>query len=266
MKNIFSTFRKYQGAIAGTLALLMLVSSCTVNSHVMLKTPKDFVFDEIPSDLSQEYTITKGDKLQFRLFSNGGFKVIDMTSGKNSGANNLLRNNSTGINYVVRPDSMAKLPALGDVNIVGMNIYEAENYLEELYSEFYVEPFMQLNVVNKRVIVFPGTGSTAKVVPMQNNTVTLMELIARVGGISRDSKANTIKVVRMVDNERQIYKIDLSTIDGLEDGQMIMQANDIVYVQPNPNVARELLQDITPIVSLVTSTVLLYATFRTLKP
>lgn len=242
-----------------------LFVSCTVNSHVMLKTPKDFVFDEIPTEQNLEYVISEGDLLDFRLYSNGGFAVIDIASGTGGSGSNAVRQ-TLSVSYLVEPSGNAKLPILGDIHLKGKTIREAQDYLEELYSEFYVDPFLQLNVKNKRVIIFPGTGSNAKVVTLQNNTVTLLEVLAQVGGISKDSKAKTIKLMRVVEGkeEREIYKINLSTIYGLNDGDMVVQANDIIYVEPNANIAREILQDITPIISLFTSSVLLYVTIKTL--
>lgn len=241
-----------------------LVSSCTVNSHLMLKTPKDFVFDSIPENQTEEYVIAPGDQLEFRLYSNGGFSVIDLTSGTKGGNNTLSRNMI--ITYLVQNDGDVKLPILGEVPIVGKSILEAQAYLEDLYSSYYVDPFLQLNVANKRVIVFPGGGNNAQVVTLQNNTVTLLEVLAQVGGISRDSKANTIKVMRVVEgkDEREIYKVDLSKISGLDEGDMIILADDIIYVEPNANIARELLQDITPVLSLVSSTLVLYLSLRTI--
>lgn len=248
------------------LAIISLITSCTVNSHVMLKTPKDFVFDEIPTEQNLEYVISEGDLLDFRLYSNGGFAVIDIASGTGGGAGANMALRVMSVSYLVEPDGKTKLPILGDIYVKGKTIREAQDYLQELYSEYYVDPFLQLNVNNKRVIVFSGTGSNASVVTLQNNTVTLLEVLAQVGGISRDSKAKSIKLMRVIEGKekREVYKIDLSTIDGLDEGDLVVQARDIIYVEPNANIAREILQDITPIVSLVTSSVLLYVTIRNL--
>ena len=59
--------------------------------------------------------------------------------------------------------------------------------------------------------------------------------------------------------------VDLSTIEGIQEGSMIVQANDIIYVEPNPNLAREALADITPIVSLLSSALFIWATLTTIK-
>lgn len=245
------------------IAISALITSCTVNSHIMLKTPKDFVFDEVPTEQNLEYVISEGDQLDFRLYSNGGFSVIDIASGT-AGAN--VARQTLSVSYLVEPDGKAKLPILGDIFLKGKSIREAQDYLEELYSEFYVDPFLQLSVKNKRVIVFPGTGSNASVVTLQNNTVTLMEVLAQVGGISKDSKANSVKLMRVIEGKekREVYKIDLSTIEGLDEGDLVVQANDIIYVEPNANIAREILQDIAPVISLVTTSILFYVTIKTL--
>ena len=252
--------------IALLLASLMLWSSCTINSHVMLKTPKDFVFDTPPDIPIDEYLVSVNDILQFRLFANDGFQLIDIASGQaGKGAQSAIFSQNNRINYIVQADSLVRLPILGEINIVGKTITEAEATLQAEYSKFYVEPFIILTISNKRVIVFPGTGSSAQVVNLPNNNTTLIEVLALTGGISRNGKANRIKVVRNTNEKKEIYLIDLSIIEGIKAGSMIVQANDIIYVEPNSNLAREALSDITPIVSLMSSALFIWATLRTIK-
>jgi polysaccharide export outer membrane protein len=250
--------------ITTILVSIVFTWSCTINSHHMLKTSKDFPFDTIPTTQNLEYTIAPGDLLQFRLYSNAGYMLIDISSG-NGGNNNLLMR-TNAITYLVRQDSMVKLPILGDINMVGKKIKDAELYLEKLYSEFYVEPYLNLEVTNKRIIVFPGTGNNAQVVTLANNSTTIVEALARVGGISVNSYANNIKVVRETDSGTKVFRIDLSTIEGYQEGgNFIVQSNDIIYVTPTPSIAREALQDIAPVISIITSTVLVWTTLRRLS-
>jgi polysaccharide export outer membrane protein len=258
--KLLKILRKQQRVVATALALMMITASCTVNSHVMLKTPKGYVFDDLPTDLTDEYTISEGDKLEFKLYSNGGFVVIDMASGRTG--NMAVR--TSLISYLIKPNGFVKLPILGETNLIGKTVSEAEDFLEVEYAKYYVEPFIQLNVQNKRVIVFPGGGGNAKVVSLQENSVTILELLAQVGGITSNAKASRVKLIREIDGERKVYLIDLSIIEGLDDGQFIVQANDILYVEPNPQIAKEVLQDISPIVSLISSSLLLYFTLRNL--
>jgi polysaccharide export outer membrane protein len=86
-----------------------------------------------------------------------------------------------------------------------------------------------------------------------------MEALAMVGGIDARGDASKVKLIRQ-DPEtkvRTIYQLDLSTIDGLPEADIVVQANDIIYVEPLPLLAREFVQEIAPVVSLITTTALL---------
>jgi polysaccharide export outer membrane protein len=104
--------------------------------------------------------------------------------------------------------------------------------LEERYKEFYVDPFVKVFVQNKRVIIFPGSDGTARVLTLSNQNTTLLEAIALAGGISGSAKANRVKLIRRTDAEPLVFLIDLSTIEGMKQGNIVLQGNDIIYVQP----------------------------------
>lgn len=240
-------------------------TSCYINNQVMLKTDREFVYDTPPADSNRtEYVISPNDIIEMRLFANKGFLVIDISAGTEqmTGRNALGRD---FISYPIYDNGDVKLPIINYVNLAGMTIREAEKYLEELYSEFYVDPFVQLNVINRRVIVFPGTGSDARVIPLVNSNTTLLEAIALSGGIAERGKAKRIKLIRSVGQEREVYLLDLSDIGGLGYADIIVQANDIIYVEPVPQIAREILQEISPIVSLISSVFVIYLAIQNIK-
>jgi polysaccharide export outer membrane protein len=92
-----------------------------------------------------------------------------------------------------------------------------------------------------------------------------MEALAQAGGITDRGKANTIKLMRKVNGKREVYGIDLSTIEGLKYVDMIVQANDYIYVEPTPELAREISEDVVPIVSLFSSALVIFSAISLLK-
>jgi hypothetical protein len=48
----------------------------------------------------------------------------------------------------------------------------------------------------------------------------------------------------------------------LQYADIVMQGDDVVYVQPNPDLAREALQDLTPVITLLTSILLVIGIVR----
>jgi len=237
----------------------------------MLKTPKDYEFESLDSlrvsENNMEYIIHINDILEFNFQIRKGSRILDMSAGTldeggAAGANRMAQN--IGTNYVVQADSLVKLPYINEVNLVGKTIREAELFLQKSYENFYVDPFVQLRVTNKRVFVFPGSGGDAQVVNLLNNNTTLVEVIALAGGIRDRGRASKIKLIRETDGNRKVYLIDLSTIEGLENVDLIVQNGDYIYVEPTPQLGREVFSEIAPFLSILTSTIAVIFAVRNL--
>ncbi len=250
-------------------SLLLLISSCTINSNRMLRTPRNYEFDEIDSKLNElEYKIDVNDQLTFQLYTNNGFQLIDMFSQSQSGSvgiqsQMLMQAGGAGAGslYLVRIDSLIEFPIIGDINLVGKTIKEAEVYLEKKFSKFYVDPFIVLGVSTKRIFLFSGSsGGEASVLPLTFNNMTLFEVLATAGGIIQSNSSKRIKIIRKTKEGIKIFNADLSTIEGISQGNMIMQSHDIVYITPNFNLGTEIAQDINSIFSFISTLSLVWFT------
>lgn len=241
------------------------LGSCTINKDLLFKTPTDYTFDEIPDSTRAEVVIAPNNLLTFNFFTGNGHILVEQSIGNGilgGGQNNQnIMNQRNQISYLVNEDGTVKLPVLGRVHLDGLSIREAQSKLEEMYSVYYNEPFVMLQVQNNRVIISPGAGGTAQVITLVNANTTLMEALAMAGGVNARGNSSKIKLLRenRETGEREVYLIDLSTIDGIKAADMIVQANDIVYVEPLPLIAREFVEEITPIVTLITTAALLIA-------
>jgi polysaccharide export outer membrane protein len=236
--------------------IALLFSSCGwLNSSIMLKTGKNYQYSKSPdSTKNADYIISANDVIEFRIFSNDGFKLIDLTSLNQSNRDYQMNNR---MDFLVEFDGNVKLPILGRTKLTGLTVREAELMLEEKYASYYVKPFVLMSVQNKRVIIFPGNAGDAKVIPLLNNNTTLIEALALAGGISDDGKAQKVKLIRRINDKDEVYLIDLSKIEGIKQANLVLQANDIIYVEPRKKIASRALAEIAPIVSLLTSTLVL---------
>ena len=112
---------------------------------------------------------------------------------------------------------------------------------------------------NKRVIVLGALGG--QVIPLTNHNVTLAEILAMAKGLPNDSKARNIRIVR----SDKVFQVDLSTIEGFQSGNMIIEPGDIVYVEPIRRPFAEGLRDYGSLLSLFISTLSLILVIRSLK-
>lgn len=222
----------------------------------MFKTDQDFSYDVPDSTFDEQYKISPNDIFNFRLFTNNGAKLIEITASSSESQRFLQL---IDVSYLVRADGTVELPEIGVVQITGYTVREAETYLESKYKELYKDPFAVVQVINNRVIVFPGSGGDANVIPIVNNNTTIIEALALAGGITQRGNASRVKLIRRKSGEDpKIYKMDLSTIEGIQFANMTVQANDIIYVEPVPEIASEILRDLAPFVTLITSFALIY--------
>lgn len=246
------------------LIAVLLLSGCTINRDIMFKTTRDYTYDIFQDSTLKSLRLQPNDALSFRLFANDGFKMIDLvTEGGGREANFLNRNVFT---YFIEADGLAKLPLLGRVPLAGMTLREAEMNLEERFTKFYNKPYVQLQVTNRRVVVFPGGGGDARVVTLENNNTTLLEVLAQAGGLNPRGDARRVKLFRhLPGGVRQVHEFDMSDIEGLRYADIVMQGDDVLYVQPNPEIAREVLADLVPVITLLTSIVLVIGVVRGLQ-
>jgi polysaccharide export outer membrane protein len=240
----------------------LLLSGCTINRDIMFKTGDGYDFASLDDIGSSEYRIAPNDLITFQLFSNEGERLNQMTAGSTdmSGMQNQnMMNRQNQLSYLVRQDGVLELPEVGNIRLEGLTIEEAEDLLEEAYSSYYNRPYVVVRVTNKRVLMFPGESGSAMVITLENMNTSLLEVMALAGGIGSRANASKVKLIRRTEDGNKVYQMDLSTVEGLSDAQLVVQANDIIYVEPLPQLARELTESLSPLTALLSTFTFLYA-------
>ena len=250
---------------------VLVLSGCTINQDILFRSGEFYEFadlDDLDKNQYGGYRIAPNDMLTFQLFSNNGIRLNQFTAGTTStqaggGVQNqqqmMNMGRQDGMTYLVKPDGLVELPELGNIRLEGLTIEEAEELLEDAYTSFYNDAYVIIRVTNNRVFVFPGEAGSATVVPLVNMNTTLLEVLAMVGGIGARGNASNVKLIRKTETGRDVYKMDLSVIEGLDDANMVVQAYDIIYVEPMPQLVRETTESLTPITSLISTLTVLWA-------
>jgi polysaccharide export outer membrane protein len=173
----------------------------------------------------------------------------------------MMQNSQNRMDYLVRSDGTAEIPVVGEYLVAGLTVAQLEDSLTKILAKQFQNPFIQIRLSNQRVIVFPGRGQ-AQVVYLQNVNTSLLEVIAMAGGISNDGFSNSIKVMRQnKSGKRSVFKVDLSTIEGLKAAEMIVQSNDYIYIDYRPRIANNALLEMAPWISLVSTSLTLFFIF-----
>ena len=234
-------------------------SSCAINKDFMFRHPEDFVFDSpVIDSTSTVYTIVPNDVLEFDLFTNKGAVILEFTTSSAS----ITKIGSAGnFQYVVDNLGYADFPVIGLTQVGGLTVQQLQDLLEEKYSFQFNAPYAKAQVLNRRVVIYRGSGGLGSVVSLGNNTVNLIEALALAGGLDPDANAAKVKLFRKVDGKQEVYIMDLSTIDGIKYSNFTVLGGDIIYVDAVASYGREAFNDIIPYVQLITSISLVVAVF-----
>ena len=257
------------------LLLIVALSSCaTFNPSKMLKIPADYPYAKFPDSVKIEpYKIAINDVINFSLYTNDGFKMASVSgyateTGISTGAGMTT--------FKVRSNGKVKMPVLGELPVVGLTVKEMEELLEDRFKQYFVNPFVTLEITNKRIYLFRG-GISASMVTLESENTTLFEVLAKSGGVSGGGTAgssssnigsggmnyaNKIKIIRGDLKKPDIYVVDISRIEGLKDADIIMHSNDIVYIEPVINYAYTIPSDIASFTGLISSVLSVFLVYK----
>lgn len=227
----------------------------------MFKPGEDFVPAKLSAEVlkaEKDYVIQHNDLLKLDVYSNKGERLID-PNPELTNTNTNQDKTEEEITYLVDLNGYAKFPMVGSLKLDGLTLRQAEDILQKEYEKFFKEPFVILRYANKRVVVLGAVGG--QVIPLTNQNITLVEVLALAKGMPNDARAKNIRVIR----GEQIFLVDLSTIEGFKMGNMLIQPGDLVYVEPVRRPVSEGLRDYIGLASLVVSLSTLIILFSTIK-
>lgn len=243
--------------ILAFLFIVVLLSSCKVfYPDRLFKTKKDYPLVSADTlKVAKEYVIRPGDLLSIGVFSNNGYELVDVLTRDNASLSPL--------SYVVKENGMVLLPMLDSVFITGYTVGDAEKFLEQKYTYYFVNPFVRIEVTNRRAYVFRGRDG-ANVVILDKENMNLLEVLAKAGGIPVGGRANRVRILRGNPNSPTVFDIDLSTIEGMQQANLRIEANDIIYID-NKLTPNDVILQIVPLLTVISTLLAITTTIIALK-
>ncbi len=241
------------------LTTIMWLAACSsYRQNILFQTDKSDAIEDAQLTPRSNTIIEIGDYLDLQVFTKNGEKIID-PDFELSNTNINVEKLKPKLKYLVRNDGLVKVPMVGEVELAGLTLKEGEDLLQKRYESFYHDAYVNLEFLNKRVILLGSPGG--KVIPLLNENTTLVEIIAQAEGINNFGKANNIRILR----DDQVFLVDLSTIEGYRKGNVIMEPGDVVYIEPVRRPFTEFMKDNGAVISVFTSVVSLVAVLISIK-
>jgi polysaccharide export outer membrane protein len=237
---------------------MLFFSACSVKEYKLFQ-------EENPQNISesQELNITYSSKivpndiLTIDIYNMNKKSNIMMPD---KGASTVHDNN-----YVVYPDGTIILPLLNSVHIEGLTIKELSRKLTNDYREFLKAPYVKASIKNHKIFVL-GEVVTRGVVPIEGETISVIEAIARSGGLTDHAIRSHIRVISEENGKYVMRTLNLNKFSTLNSHSLMLKHNSIVYIEPKGTKAvRVAINDYLPIMQAVSSVLGTFLTIDYLK-
>lgn len=146
--------------------------------------------------------------------------------GSSDQSSNLL------MTYLVDSNGDIDMPQIGLVHIAGKTRREAIQEIKNKLSEYITEPLVSLRIANFKISVL-GEVNRPDTYTVTGERITLLEAISKAGDLTIQGKRDNIIVIREVDGNRTINRVDLTNSDFITSPFYYLAQNDVVYVEPN---------------------------------
>jgi polysaccharide export outer membrane protein len=207
------------------LAAIVLTTGC--NTPRKLSYLRDLAYDTpYPAKPAPELVLQKGDQLDIRVFSSTPELTAPFQT--QSGASEV----TAGDLYTVDRDGYIDFPVLGPVHVEGKTPKETEVSLSGLIRTkgFIKEPTVRVTLANFSVTVVGSAGNT--VIPVDDNSINLLQVIARSGGTQENNNIREVTVIRTEKDIRMAYKVNLQSRELFDSPAFYLQQHDVVYIKP----------------------------------
>ncbi|MFN8349061.1 MAG: polysaccharide biosynthesis/export family protein [Spirosomataceae bacterium] len=220
--------------------LLLFLLFCTQiraqkNSPDTTKTSQTIIIDRfvVPVDTAV-YRLKAGDRLRIRSLN--ALEIIYPQAGNLSVGSSPMASGQAGNAsfYQTTVDRLGQiiLPQIGRVKVAGLSKAEAVNELERRYQNLINNPVFDIEITNLHIRVL-GSVTRQGVIPLENEKLTLGEVIALSGGIDFGSADRTIKLIRTRAGIQQEINFDIRNLSDPAIANIPVFDGDYVFVPPS---------------------------------
>ena len=142
--------------------------------------------------------------------------------------------------YVVDNDGMIDFPVLGSIKVGGMTRCELSEMIKrKLISGGYLtDAVVTVQFLNFKVSVL-GEVTTPGTYTIEGDKITVLEALSMARDLTIFGQRENVSVIREQGGQRTIYTINLCDVDLFKSPAYYLQQNDIIYVEPNKQKARQ---------------------------
>lgn len=198
--------------------------------------------------------IQAGDKLTISIWGHDDLSIGSINTNFNS-------SEATGRWLVVDNEGEVNLPQIGRVKIGGYDVKEVNYLLEQQYSQLIKDPIINVKILSHYVTIL-GEVNTPGRYQLDNERVSLVEVLGTAGGLTPYARNDGIKVIRLVNGQPVELDVDFTSLVAYAEYNVDLQPDDVVYVgATGKKFTDEKLRRVTNVTGILTGIALVASVF-----
>lgn len=233
------------------LSVITLLTSCATKKEIVYFQDADNLAERKNSQ-TFEPIIESNDILYVSISSMN--EAVLMPFKRSTGMEGNMSNSNAGLQgYLVNVDGDIRFPVIGNVSVAGKTRGQVEAELKSKLSEFITDVVVDVRIMNFKITVI-GEVNNPGVYSIADERVTLPQALGLAGDLSEDGRRDNILVIREIDGQHQVSRIDLTKTDFFSSPYYFLKQNDVVYVEPSTKGVKKsgFIPDIPALLSLMT--------------
>jgi polysaccharide export outer membrane protein len=215
--------------------IAIVISSCASKKDIVYYQGIDDIELESITEIQPEVEIQVNDVVQVDIKTLNPESAIPFNK-QNPGQGMMMGGNNPGMmqlmGYIVDRNGEIELPFVGKVKISGLSFVEAEEVIKSKLLSYLKDPFVSVRILNYKYtvqgeVLQPGTYETF------DANLTMVQALGRAGEVNILGERKNILVIRTVNDERVVKRIDLTDPEWMNTPFYFVKQNDIIYVEPN---------------------------------
>lgn len=144
------------------------------------------------------------------------------------------------LGYVVDNAGCIDFPVLGPLEVAGMTRWELAEMIKSklIKGGLLTDAVVTVEFMNFKVSVL-GEVNAPGTYTIEGDKVTVLQAISLARDLTIFGMRENVSVIRERDGERTIYQINLCDVNLFKSPAYYLQQNDIIYVEPNKEKARQ---------------------------
>lgn len=245
------------------VALLFIVSA-SCNRKAQLLYMSDVQNDTLKSIVIPQYKLHPGDVLSINVFTQDErlSKLFNVNSGVNS-YNMYNSEMSAYVNgYSISDSGLIKLPVIGAVNVEGLSVRQAQDYVQAKVDSYLNDGLVFLKLLSYKITLIgevkrPGTYTNFK------ENLNIFEALGMAGDFSDYGERSNVLVLRRTADGTKTFRLNLHDKNILTSEGFYLLPNDTVIVEPRKGKIFNMNSpNISLFLSVISTTVLLLNFFK----